>query len=153
MTNTHDASCLTLNILFMMWCDSHGNSEGCKLFPVVEKRPFCPVAPLLSVLQVGLPEAIAKRCVHQVAIALDYLHCRKLVHRDIKPENVLIFDRECRKVKLSDFGMTRRAGSPVKRVSIFEVCCSSVSALSLGCNQLSFSLGEWHYPLHSPRAL
>uniref|UniRef100_A0A3P9IAA6 Serine/threonine-protein kinase SBK1 n=1 Tax=Oryzias latipes TaxID=8090 RepID=A0A3P9IAA6_ORYLA len=67
--------------------------------------------------QVGLPEAMAKRCVHQVAIALDYLHCRKLVHRDIKPENVLIFDRECRKVKLSDFGMTRRAGSPVKRVS------------------------------------
>ncbi|XP_049615660.1 serine/threonine-protein kinase SBK1 [Syngnathus scovelli] len=67
--------------------------------------------------QVGLPEAVAKRCVHQVAIALDYMHCKKLVHRDIKPENILIFDRECRKVKLSDFGMTRRAGSPVKRVS------------------------------------
>ncbi|XP_062874980.1 serine/threonine-protein kinase SBK1 [Trichomycterus rosablanca] len=67
--------------------------------------------------QVGLPESMAKRCVHQVALALDYLHSRKLVHRDIKPENVLIFDRECRKVKLSDFGMTRRAGSPVKRVS------------------------------------
>uniref|UniRef100_A0A673Z0R4 Serine/threonine-protein kinase SBK1 n=1 Tax=Salmo trutta TaxID=8032 RepID=A0A673Z0R4_SALTR len=67
--------------------------------------------------QVGLTETVAKRCVHQVAIALDYLHCKKLVHRDIKPENILIFDRECRKVKLSDFGMTRRAGSPVKRVS------------------------------------
>ncbi|XP_060882830.1 serine/threonine-protein kinase SBK1-like [Labrus mixtus] len=67
--------------------------------------------------QVGLQETVAKRCVHQVAIALDYLHCKKLVHRDIKPENVLIFDKECRKVKLSDFGMTRRAGSPVKRVS------------------------------------
>ncbi|XP_046888415.1 serine/threonine-protein kinase SBK1 [Hypomesus transpacificus] len=67
--------------------------------------------------QVGLPEAIAKRCAHQVALALDYLHSKKLVHRDIKPENILIFDRECRKVRLSDFGMTRRAGSPVKRVS------------------------------------
>ncbi|KAM6905016.1 serine/threonine-protein kinase SBK1-like [Xenentodon cancila] len=67
--------------------------------------------------QVGLPETLAKRCIHQVAIALDYLHSKKLVHRDIKPENVLIFDTECRKVKLSDFGMTRRAGSPVKRVS------------------------------------
>ncbi|XP_030631674.1 serine/threonine-protein kinase SBK1 [Chanos chanos] len=67
--------------------------------------------------QVGLPEPVAKRCIHQVAIALDYLHCKKLVHRDIKPENILIFDKECRKVKLSDFGMTRRAGSPVKRVS------------------------------------
>ncbi|RVE69924.1 hypothetical protein OJAV_G00082830 [Oryzias javanicus] len=67
--------------------------------------------------QVGLPESVAKRCVHQVAIALDYMHSKKLVHRDIKPENVLIFDTECRKVKLSDFGMTRRAGSPVKRVS------------------------------------
>ncbi|XP_063077223.1 serine/threonine-protein kinase SBK1-like [Engraulis encrasicolus] len=82
-------------------------------------QEYAPAGDLFDIIppQVGLPEAVAKRCVHQVAIGLDFLHGRKLVHRDIKPENVLIFDRECRKVKLSDFGMTRRAGSPVKRVS------------------------------------
>lgn len=68
---------------------------------------------------------------HQVAIALDYLHCKKLVHRDIKPENILIFDRECRKVKLSDFGMTRRAGSPVKRVSSVSLPAPPPPAVAL----------------------
>ncbi|XP_067286223.1 serine/threonine-protein kinase SBK1 [Pseudorasbora parva] len=82
-------------------------------------QEYAPSGDLFDIIppQVGLPEPVAKRCVHQVSIALDFLHSKKLVHRDIKPENILIFDRECRKVKLSDFGMTRRSGSPVKRVS------------------------------------
>ncbi|XP_077110861.1 serine/threonine-protein kinase SBK1-like [Ranitomeya variabilis] len=67
--------------------------------------------------QVGLSEHTTKRCIYQVALALDYLHNQKLVHRDIKPENILIFDKECRKIKLSDFGMTRIAGTTEKRVS------------------------------------
>ena len=38
------------------------------------------------------------------------------VHRDVKPENVMIFDADFRKVKLIDFGMTRKCGSYVRRL-------------------------------------
>jgi serine/threonine-protein kinase SBK len=38
------------------------------------------------------------------------------VHRDVKPENVMIFDADFHKVKLIDFGMTRKSGSYVRRL-------------------------------------
>ncbi|XP_010213509.1 PREDICTED: uncharacterized serine/threonine-protein kinase SBK3, partial [Tinamus guttatus] len=61
----------------------------------------------------GLPEVLVKRCASQVAEALDFMHSRALVHRDVKLDNVLLFDSECRRVKLGDFGLTRLQGSAV----------------------------------------
>ncbi|XP_009586370.1 PREDICTED: serine/threonine-protein kinase SBK1-like [Fulmarus glacialis] len=64
-------------------------------------------------LQEGLAEELVKRCASQLAEALDFMHSRALVHRDVKLDNVLLFDHECRRVKLGDFGLTRVQGSAV----------------------------------------
>ncbi|TFJ99668.1 general transcription factor 3C polypeptide 2 [Platysternon megacephalum] len=45
------------------------------------------------------------------------MHGKALVHRDIKLDNVLLFDCECRRVKLGDFGLTRLEGTPVCAMS------------------------------------
>uniref|UniRef100_A0A8C3CGI1 Protein kinase domain-containing protein n=1 Tax=Cairina moschata TaxID=8855 RepID=A0A8C3CGI1_CAIMO len=65
----------------------------------------------------GLAEVLVKRCASQLAEALDFMHSRALVHRDVKLDNVLLFDRECRRVKLGDFGLTRLQGSAVRAMS------------------------------------
>ncbi|KAK4806694.1 hypothetical protein QYF61_027695 [Mycteria americana] len=92
-----------------------GQGSGCCSNPFGEgavRRVMVPPC-----LQEGLAEELVKRCASQLAEALDFMHSRALVHRDVKLDNVLLFDRECRRVKLGDFGLTRVQGSAVGAMS------------------------------------
>ncbi|XP_068121776.1 serine/threonine-protein kinase SBK1-like [Hyperolius riggenbachi] len=70
------------------------------------------VAPLgdlfsLIVPSVGLPEDIVKRCAVQISNALEFISQKGFVHMDLKPENVLVFDKDCQCVKVTDFGLAQ----------------------------------------------
>ncbi|XP_034250004.1 serine/threonine-protein kinase SBK1 isoform X2 [Thrips palmi] len=63
----------------------------------------------------GIGDLHSKRVAKQVASALEHLHSRDLVHRDVKLDNVLVLRSDFSRVKLCDFGETRRAGTLVTR--------------------------------------
>ncbi|XP_029826801.3 serine/threonine-protein kinase SBK1 isoform X1 [Ixodes scapularis] len=63
----------------------------------------------------GIDERDLKIILRQIIPALEFMHSKELVHRDVRAENILIFSKDFTKVKLTDFGLTRKAGTLVKK--------------------------------------
>ncbi|XP_066529606.1 serine/threonine-protein kinase SBK1 [Hoplias malabaricus] len=74
--------------------------------------------------EVGLKESCVQRVVSQVSGALSHLHSLGFVHRDVKPENIFLCDRDCRWVKLGDFGMVKAVGTRVPCVWYSSPYCT-----------------------------
>lgn len=74
--------------------------------------------------EVGLVESRAQGVASQISGALSHLHSLGFVHRDVKPENIFLCDRECRWVKLGDFGMVKAKGTRVPCVWYSSPYCT-----------------------------
>ncbi|EFA00768.1 serine/threonine-protein kinase SBK1 [Tribolium castaneum] len=82
----------------------------------VFSQEYAPLGDLTSnVSDTGIGELHTKRVAKQLSAALEHLHTRDLVHRDVKLDNILVFKSDFSRIKLCDFGETRRAGSVVMR--------------------------------------
>ncbi|XP_063244758.1 serine/threonine-protein kinase meng-po [Bacillus rossius redtenbacheri] len=79
-------------------------------------QEYAPLGDLTSnVSDTGIGELHSKRVAKQLASALEHLHARDLVHRDVKLDNILVFKSDFLRIKLCDFGETRRSGTLVRR--------------------------------------
>ncbi|XP_033208630.1 putative serine/threonine-protein kinase YPL150W [Belonocnema kinseyi] len=82
----------------------------------VFSQEYAPLGDLTSnVTETGLGELHAKRVARQLAAAVHHIHSRELVHRDIKLDNILIFKSDFSRIKLCDFGETRKINTVVRR--------------------------------------
>ncbi|XP_066602165.1 uncharacterized protein [Prorops nasuta] len=82
----------------------------------VFSQEYAPLGDLTSnVTETGLGELHAKRVARQLAAAIHHIHSRELVHRDIKLDNILVFKSDFSRIKLCDFGETRRVNTIVRR--------------------------------------
>lgn len=79
-------------------------------------QEYAPLGDLTSnVSDSGIGELHTKRVAKQIASALDFMHARDIVHRDVKLDNVLVFKSDFSRVKLCDFGESRRCNAIVQR--------------------------------------
>ncbi|CEF63322.1 Serine/threonine-protein kinase D [Strongyloides ratti] len=90
-----------------------------RIFVVMEKLKGDMLEMILSSEKGRLNERCTQFLIHQILIALQYLHSQNVVHCDMKPENILLAsDSDFPQVKLCDFGFARIIGERSFRRSV-----------------------------------
>lgn len=88
-------------------------SSDCFVFA----QEYAPFGDLAGVVKAGgVSEESCKKIAQQLSSSLEFLHSKQLVHRDIKLENILVFTADLSRIKLCDFGETRKEGLLVNKV-------------------------------------
>lgn len=62
----------------------------------------------------GLPEESVKKILREIIGGLEFIHKKDLVHRNVQAKNVMVFDPNFSRIKVADFGLTRKEGTMVK---------------------------------------
>ena len=55
-----------------------------------------------------LNESEAAEFITQILEGVAHFHAKNIVHLDLKPENVMLYDRQSLKIKIIDFGISRK---------------------------------------------
>jgi serine/threonine protein kinase len=80
--------------------------------------------------------------IHQLLLALDYVHANHIIHRDVKPQNLLVNRRK--ELKLGDFGLARSTSIPVGSLSTEVITIwYRPPEILFGLNDYSFPIDIW----------
>ncbi|XP_071961798.1 serine/threonine-protein kinase D1-like isoform X2 [Antedon mediterranea] len=90
-----------------------------RVFVVMEKLKGDMLEMILSSVKGRLDVRVTRFLIHQILVALKFLHIKNIVHCDLKPENVLLSSEgDFPQVKLCDFGFARIIGEKSFRRSV-----------------------------------
>ena len=78
---------------------------------------YCKGGDLFSFIEdndYNLPESVACQIIHQLVMAVQFIHSIGIIHRDLKPENILMTDNNPPEIRLLDFGLSKMIGPTEK---------------------------------------
>lgn len=83
-------------------------------------QELCPFGNLKEAMEANgttsLQDSLVRNIIGQTTSALEFMHVEGLVYRNLRVETILVYAKDLSKIKLSDFGSTRKQGAIVKHM-------------------------------------